>query len=46
MPAPRYVLITGEFYVLYPDLPRNGPEPDGDTISFGCGSPAVRLAAK
>src|SRR3954470_14879836 len=34
MPAPRYVLISGEFYVLYPDLPRNGPEPDGDTISF------------
>jgi hypothetical protein len=34
MPAPRYVLITGDFYVLYPDLPRNGPEPDGDTISF------------
>jgi hypothetical protein len=20
--------------VLYPNLPRNGPEPDGDTISF------------
>jgi endonuclease YncB( thermonuclease family) len=34
MPAPRYRLIRGEFYVLYPDLPRNGPEPDGDTISF------------
>jgi hypothetical protein len=34
MPAPRYVLISGEFYVLYPDLPRNGREPDGDTISF------------
>ena len=34
MAAPRYVLITGDFYVLYPDLPANGPEPDGDTISF------------
>jgi hypothetical protein len=34
MPAPRYTLISGLFYVLYPDLPRNGPEPDGDTISF------------
>jgi hypothetical protein len=34
MPAPRYVLITGEFYILYPDLPRHGPEPDGDTINF------------
>jgi endonuclease YncB( thermonuclease family) len=34
VPAPRYTLISGEFYLLYPDLPRNGPEPDGDTISF------------
>ena len=34
MAAPRYTLISGEYYVLYPDLPRNGPEPDGDTISF------------
>jgi endonuclease YncB( thermonuclease family) len=34
MPASRYRLITGEFYLLYPDLPRNGPEPDGDTIAF------------
>jgi endonuclease YncB( thermonuclease family) len=34
MAAPRYVLITGDFYVLYPDLPGNGPEPDGDTITF------------
>ena len=34
MPTPRYRLIRGEFHVLYPDLPRNGPEPDGDTITF------------
>jgi hypothetical protein len=34
MPAPRYTLIRGEFYIRYPDLPRNGPEPDGDTINF------------
>jgi hypothetical protein len=34
VPAPRYTSIGGEFYLLYPDLPRNGPEPDGDTISF------------
>jgi endonuclease YncB( thermonuclease family) len=27
-------LICGDLYVLYPDLPRNGPEPDGDTISL------------
>ena len=34
MATPRYRLISGDFYILYPDLPRNGPEPDGDTISF------------
>ncbi len=38
MPRPvrkaRYTLITGEYYILYPDLPRNGPQPDGDTINF------------
>ncbi|MEU5846298.1 thermonuclease family protein [Saccharopolyspora shandongensis] len=32
--ARRYTLITGDFYIRYPDLPRNGPEPDGDTINF------------
>lgn len=32
--VPRYTLIRGDFYILYPDLPRNGPQPDGDTISF------------
>lgn len=34
MPGPRYTLITGDFYIRYNDLPRNGPEPDGDTINF------------
>ena len=34
MPGPRYTLVSGDFYILYPDLPRNGPQPDGDTISF------------
>lgn len=34
MSVPRYTLIRGEFYIRYPDLPRNGPEPDGDTINF------------
>ena len=34
MGSPRYTLLTGDFYILYPDLPRNGPQPDGDTISF------------
>jgi len=32
--VPRYTLIRGEFYILYPDLPKNGPQPDGDTINF------------
>jgi hypothetical protein len=32
--TPRYTLISGSFYILYPDLPNNGPEPDGDTINF------------
>ena len=34
MAQPRYTLITGDFYILYPDLPQNGPEPDGDTVNF------------
>lgn len=32
--ASRYTLIVGSYYILYPDLPNNGPEPDGDTINF------------
>jgi hypothetical protein len=31
---PRYTLIRGNYYILYPDLPKNGPQPDGDTINF------------
>lgn len=34
MSTSRYTLITGDFYIMYPDLPTNGPEPDGDTINF------------
>lgn len=30
----RYRVITGDYYILYPDLPKNGPQPDGDTINF------------
>ncbi len=30
----RYTLIRGSYYILYPDLPKNGPQPDGDTINF------------
>lgn len=29
-----YTLIKGEFHIHYPDNPRNGPEPDGDTLKF------------
>ncbi|PSB13428.1 hypothetical protein C7B61_18940 [filamentous cyanobacterium CCP1] len=29
-----YKLIKGEFHIFYPDLPRSGPEPDGDTLKF------------
>lgn len=35
MPASsRYTLIKGNFWIHYPDMPRQGPEPDGDTITF------------
>jgi hypothetical protein len=30
----RYTLIKGHFWIHYPDHPRQGPEPDGDTVSF------------
>ena len=29
-----YTLIKGEFIIHYPDNPRSGPEPDGDTLKF------------
>lgn len=29
-----YRLIKGSFHIHYPDTPRNGPEPDGDTLKF------------
>lgn len=29
-----YTLLRGEFVIRYPDLPREGPEPDGDTVKF------------
>jgi hypothetical protein len=29
-----YTLLRGEFVIRYPDLPRQGPEPDGDTVKF------------
>src|SRR5262245_9210126 len=30
----RYTLIRGQFWIHYPDMPRQGPEPDGDTVTF------------
>src|SRR5215213_4569917 len=27
-------MLLGEFVIRYPDLPRQGPEPDGDTVKF------------
>jgi len=29
-----YTLLRGQFVIRYPDLPRQGPEPDGDTVKF------------
>lgn len=37
----RYTTITGEFHIRYPDKPRQGPEPDGDTVSFKANDPTL-----
>jgi hypothetical protein len=29
-----YTLLRGSFVIRYPDLPRQGPEPDGDTTTM------------
>lgn len=29
-----YALIKGTFHIHYPDNPRSGPQPDGDTLKF------------
>ncbi|MDF5755778.1 lamin tail domain-containing protein [Spongiactinospora sp. TRM90649] len=36
-----YTLLRGEFVIRYPDLPRQGPEPDGDTVKFRPDSPTL-----
>ncbi|MEU3619925.1 hypothetical protein ABZ725_47730 [Streptomyces sp. NPDC006872] len=36
-----YTLLRGLFVIRYPDLPRQGPEPDGDTVKFKPDSPAL-----
>ena len=30
----RYTVIKGKFWIHYEDHPRQGPEPDGDTVTF------------
>lgn len=37
----RYTTITGEFHIRYADKPRQGPQPDGDTVSFKPNNPAL-----
>ncbi len=36
-----YTLLTGEFVIRYPDLPRSGPQPDGDTVKFAPDTPSL-----
>lgn len=36
-----YTVLRGSFVIRYPDLPRQGPEPDGDTIKFRPDTPAL-----
>jgi endonuclease YncB( thermonuclease family) len=36
-----YTLLRGRFVVRYPDNPRQGPEPDGDTVKFAPNTPAL-----
>src|SRR5207237_5952372 len=37
----RYTLIKGHFWIHYPDHPRQGPEPDGDTVAFAADNLAL-----
>jgi endonuclease YncB( thermonuclease family) len=36
-----YTLLRGSFVIRYADQPRQGPEPDGDTIKFRPDTPAL-----
>jgi hypothetical protein len=36
-----YTLLRGAFVIRYADLPRQGPEPDGDTVKFLPDQPAL-----
>jgi hypothetical protein len=39
--AVTYTLLRGKFVIRYPDLPRQGPEPDGDTVKFRPDTPGL-----
>jgi hypothetical protein len=36
-----YTLLRGRFVIRYADLPRQGPEPDGDTVKFRPDTPGL-----
>ncbi|WP_291414522.1 hypothetical protein [Actinophytocola sp.] len=36
-----YMLLRGYFVIRYPDRPREGPEPDGNTVKFRPDAPAL-----
>jgi endonuclease YncB( thermonuclease family) len=36
-----YTVLRGSFVIRYPDLPRQGPQPDGDTVKFQPDTPAL-----
>ncbi|MFI5492320.1 lamin tail domain-containing protein [Actinoplanes sp. NPDC051859] len=36
-----YTVLSGQFVIRYPDLPRQGPEPDGDTVKFRPDTPVL-----
>jgi hypothetical protein len=40
-PRSRYTVLTGRFWVHYPDKPSQGPEPDGDTVRFEPDDPEI-----
>jgi hypothetical protein len=39
--AVPYTLLKGSYVIRYPDLPRQGPQPDGDTVKFLPDTPAL-----
>lgn len=36
-----YTVLRGQFVIRYPDRPRQGPEPDGDTVKFRPDTPGL-----